>query len=225
MMVFSEWLDEQCRDAHSSAGEILGTDQGRQKSYYWRKTHGQPFASGDKVWEWSQETIKSKKSFDLWERPYVVMARSSEVRYKLSKVYEPSRMKFLLFDIMKLYVEETVQPEGTFARKRPTPYRSANCFDDPKMHVEDEASWTNNREGFNQDPDPRPHISRRVPLRNQRTAETRVTTRGRNWVSLEPLVNPPVRRWWSKLRSKVKLQMYVDQFEQESHQFGLVSTS
>ena len=48
------------------------------------------------------------------------------------------------------------------------------------MHVEDEAFWTDNREGFNPDPGPRPDISRRVPLRNQRLAEPLVTTLGRN---------------------------------------------
>ena len=47
------------------------------------------------------------------------------------------------------------------------------------MHVEDEAFWANNREGFNHDPGPRPNISRRVPLRNQRPAEPRVPARGR----------------------------------------------
>ena len=41
---FAEWLDKQFRDAHSSAGEILGTDQRRQKSYYWKKNHGEPYA-------------------------------------------------------------------------------------------------------------------------------------------------------------------------------------
>ena len=62
---FAEWLYEQFRDAHSSAREILGTDRRRQQSYYWRKTHREPYASGDNVWVWSQETIKSEKSFDL----------------------------------------------------------------------------------------------------------------------------------------------------------------
>ena len=54
------------------------------------------------------------------------MARLSEVRYKLSKVSDPSKVKFLHFDMLKRYAEETLRPEETFARKRPTPYRSAN---------------------------------------------------------------------------------------------------
>ena len=125
LLDIAEWLDKQFRDAHSSARELLETDQSRQKSYYWKKIHGEPYASGDKVWVWSQETSKSKKSFDLWEGPYVLMARLSEVRYKLSKVSNPSRVKFLHFDMLKRYNEETLRPEDTLARKRPTPYWSA----------------------------------------------------------------------------------------------------
>ena len=102
---FAKWLDEQIRDAHSSAEEILGTDQRRQKSYYWKKIHED---SGDKVWLWSQETNISKKSFDPWEVPYVVMARMSEIRYMLSKVSNPCHVKFLHFDLLKPYAEKTV---------------------------------------------------------------------------------------------------------------------
>ena len=58
---FAECLDEQFRDAHSSARELLGTDQRRQKNYYWKEFHGEPYASGDKVWVWSHETSKSTK--------------------------------------------------------------------------------------------------------------------------------------------------------------------
>ena len=60
------------------------------------------------------------------------------------------------------------------------PTGQLNFFDASEMHVEDEAFWTDNREGFNHDPGPRPDISRRVPLQNQRSAEPTVTTLGRN---------------------------------------------
>ena len=155
---FAEWLYEQFRDAYSSARELLGTDQRRQKSYYWKKIHRKPYAIGDKFWVWSRETSKSKRSFDLWEGLYVLMARLSEVRYKFSKVFNPSKVKFLHFDILKRYDEETLRREGTFARKRPTPYWSANFFDAPEMHVEDEAFWANNSERFNHDPGARQEL-------------------------------------------------------------------
>ena len=70
-----------------------------------------------------------------------------------------------------------MQPEETFARKRPTPYRSANFFDDPELHVEHEVFWANNREGFNHDPGPRQEL---VGLMSKRNREV-----------VEPLVNHP----------------------------------
>ena len=59
------------------------------------------------------------------------MARLSELRYKLSKVFNPSKAKFLYFEMMQRYAEEKEEAEEAFARKRPTPYRSANFFDGP----------------------------------------------------------------------------------------------
>ena len=61
---FAQWLDEQFRDAHGSAREVLGTDQRRQKDQYWKKILREPYATGDKVWVWSEEKVKSKKTFD-----------------------------------------------------------------------------------------------------------------------------------------------------------------
>ena len=39
---FAKWLDELFRDAHSSARELLGTDQRRQKTITGRKFTGNP---------------------------------------------------------------------------------------------------------------------------------------------------------------------------------------
>ena len=115
--------------------------------------------------------MKSKKFFGQWEGPLVLMARMSDVRYKWSMVSNPSKVKFLHFDRIKRYVEETVRPDEATARKRPTPYWSANFSDDPEIKMEDEA---NNREGFNHDPGPRPDLTKIILLRNRRTAELRV---------------------------------------------------
>ena len=177
---FAEWLDEQFRDANSRARELLGTDQRRQKSYHWKKIHRELYASDDKVWAWSQETSKSKKSFDLWEGPYVVMARLSTVRYKLSKVSNPSKVKFLHFYMLKRYDEETLQPEEATARERPTPYRSANFFEDLEMRIEDEAIWANNREEFNHKPGPRQEPVGIMSHRNRAAVEPLVNPLGRN---------------------------------------------
>ena len=63
-----------------------------------------------------------------------------------------SKVKFQPFDMLKRYAEKKVQPEEAASRRRPAPYRSANFFDGPEMHVEDEAFCANSRAGLNHDP-------------------------------------------------------------------------
>ena len=135
---FAEELVEVFRDAHSSAREILGTDQRRQGDQYWKKNHGEPYAAGDKVLLRSKEKFKSRKHFDPWEGPYVVQARMSEVNYKIAKESTPSKVKFLHFNMLKRFKEETAQSDEATSSKRPTSYRSVNFFDDPEVYDEDE---------------------------------------------------------------------------------------
>ena len=61
---FKEWQDEQFRDAHASAREVLGMNQRRRKDQYWKEILRGPYATGDKVWVWAKERVKSKKTFD-----------------------------------------------------------------------------------------------------------------------------------------------------------------
>ena len=101
--------------------------------------HGKPYVSGDKVWVWSREPNKWKKPLDLWEGPYVVIARMSGVSYKMAQQSSPSQGKFLSFDMLKRYADKTVQAEKANERKQPISYWSAKFFDDPELNVEDEA--------------------------------------------------------------------------------------
>ena len=118
---FVEWLDEQFRDAHSSARELLGTNQRRQKDQYRKRVHGEPYATGDKVWVWTKEKIKSKKFFLPWDGPYVVLAKVSEVNYKVAKPSTPAKVRYLHFNMLKPYVEENPQSNEASHPKRPTP--------------------------------------------------------------------------------------------------------
>ena len=135
---FVEWLDEQFRDAHSSACELPGTNQRRQKDQYRKRVHGEPYATGDKVWVWAKEKIKSKKFFLPWDGPYVVLAKVSEVNYKVAKPSTPAKVRYLHFNMLhfnilhfKPYVEENPQSNEASHPKRPTPSRSVRFFDDP----------------------------------------------------------------------------------------------
>ena len=192
---FVEELDELFRDAHSSAREIVGTDQHRQEDQYWKKVHGEPYTTGDKVRVWAKEKFKSKKHFDPWDGLYVVLARMSEVNYKVAKESTTNKVKFLHFNKLKRVKEETAQSEEATASKRPTPYRSVNFFDDPEMYDDDELLWQNNREGFNHDPGPRDVPVRLLLVRNRPT-EPQVNPAGRNVrnrVMPEHFADPPQR--------------------------------
>ena len=158
---FAEELDEVFRDAHSSAREILGTDQRRQEDQYWKKNHGEPYAAEDKVLVWAKKKFKSRKHFDPWEGPYVVLSRMSEVNYKMAKESTPSKVKFLHFNMLKRFKEVTAQSYEATSSKRPTSYRSVNFFDDA-----DELLWANNEEGFSHNPGPRDVPVRLLPVRN-----------------------------------------------------------
>ena len=103
---FVEWLDEQFRDAHSSAREFLGTNQRRQKDQYRKRVHVDSYATGDKVWVWAKEKIKSKKFFLPWEGPYVLLTKVSEVIYKVARTSNPAKVRYLHFKMLKPYVDD-----------------------------------------------------------------------------------------------------------------------
>ena len=132
-----EWLDEQFRNAHSSARELLGTNQRRKKDKYRKKVHGDPCEIGDKLWVWAKEKIKSKKFFLPWEGPYVILSKVSEVNYKVAKVTTPNKVRFLHFNMLKPYVEEVANPNEETTRARPTPSRSGRFFEDSAAEDED----------------------------------------------------------------------------------------
>ena len=114
---FAEELDKLFQDAHSSVREILGMDQRRQEDQYWKKVHGEPYAAGDKVWVWAKEKFKSRKPFDPWGGPYAVLARMSEVNYKMAKESTPSKVKFLHFNMLKRFKKETAQSDEATSSK------------------------------------------------------------------------------------------------------------
>ena len=75
-----------------------------------------------------KEKIKSKKTFDPYEGPYVVLARMSKVNFKVAKQSNPSKVKFLHFNMLKRCVDDTGYPEEAAARKRLTPYGRQSCL-------------------------------------------------------------------------------------------------
>ena len=134
---FVEWLDGHFRDAHSSARELLGTNQRRQKDQYRKRVHGEPYSMLDKVWLWAKEKIKTKKFFLPSEGPYVVLAKVSEDNYKVAKLTTPGKIQFPHFNMLKPYLEEEPRPDEANSSKRPTAFRSTGFFEMPGVQDED----------------------------------------------------------------------------------------
>ena len=61
------------------------------------------------MWVWAKEKIKSKKFSLPWDGPYVVLAKVSEVNYKVAKPSIPAKVRYLHFNMLKPYVEENPQ--------------------------------------------------------------------------------------------------------------------
>ena len=141
-----EWLDEQFRDAHSSAREFLGTNQRSQKGQYRKKVNREPYSIEDKVWVWAKEKMKSKKFFLPWEGPYVVLVKVAEVNYKVAKPTTTDKIKFLHFNMLKPFVEEAVSPRDATPAKRPTPSRSEGLFDYPGDQNDDMEQMQGNQQ-------------------------------------------------------------------------------
>ena len=120
---FVDWLDRQFREAHSHARELLGVNQNRQKDQFHKNVFGKPYEVDDKVWVFSKHKAKSKKFFLLWEGPYIVLERTSEVNYKVSEPQRLDKWRILHYNLLKLFVEE--EPETSECRA--TPFRSTNC--------------------------------------------------------------------------------------------------
>ena len=143
---FVDWLDRQFREAHSHARELLGVNQNRQKDQFHKKVFGKPYEVDDKVWVFSKHKAKSKKFFLPWEGPYIVLERTSEVNYKVSKPQRRDKWRILHYNLLKPFVEE--EPETSDCRA--TPFRSTNFYEEP-LEIDE---W----EQLDPDPIPRPPI-------------------------------------------------------------------
>ena len=84
-------LNEQLYEVHSHAQATMGKEQRRQRDYFNRKVHGNPFKPGDLVWLVEPHRAKSRKFYLPWQGPYEVLNRTSEVTYNICKRGRPER--------------------------------------------------------------------------------------------------------------------------------------
>ena len=99
----AEELNERLYEIHREAQTTMGTEQRRQREYFNRKVHGEPFKEGDLVWLFEPQKAKSRKFYLHWHGPFEVLSRTSEVTYMICKRGNKEKWQKVHFNRLKPY--------------------------------------------------------------------------------------------------------------------------
>ena len=81
----------------------MGSEQRRQREYFNRKVHGEPFKEGDLVWLFELHKAKSRKFYLPWKGPFEVLSRTGEVTYMICKRGNKENWQKVHFNRLKPY--------------------------------------------------------------------------------------------------------------------------
>ena len=96
-------IKERMARCYERARQNLGLAQKRQKDFYDRKTQGQRYRIGNKVWLHMPPTAKDvPKFYKPWTGPWQVLRRMSDVVYQI-KDLNSERKKVVHFDRLRPY--------------------------------------------------------------------------------------------------------------------------
>ena len=76
----------------------LGCDQERQKDRYHKEVFGESYRNGDRVWLFAPHKVKSRKFFLPYDGPYVVLEKTWDVRYNISKTGSSNRRQIVHYN-------------------------------------------------------------------------------------------------------------------------------
>ena len=99
----AEELNERLYEIHREAQMTMGTEQRRQREYFNRKVHVEPFKEGDLVWLFEPHKAKSRKFYLPWHGPFDVLSRTSEVTYMICKRGNKEKWQKVHFNRLKPY--------------------------------------------------------------------------------------------------------------------------
>ena len=111
-------LKNQLSDAFQDVRQHLKTAQQRQKEYFDRGVKERLYQPGDQVFLFDPQLKpgEAAKFHRKWKGPYEVLARTTEVNYRIKRPHDPvSRSKVVHFDNLKLYQRR--QPEVQVSQK------------------------------------------------------------------------------------------------------------
>ena len=99
----------------------IGTEQRRQREYFDRKVHGEPFKEGDLVWLFESHKAKSRKFYFPWHGPFEVLNRTSEVTYMICKRGSKKKWQKVHFNRLKKYPGDLEVRHSGRLKNRPPP--------------------------------------------------------------------------------------------------------
>ena len=125
----AEDLNERLYEIHREAQMTMGSEQRRQREYFNRKVHGEPFKEGDLVWLFEPHKAKSRKFYLPWHGPFDVLSRTSEVTCMIFKRGNKEKWQKVHFNSLKPYRgNPEVRHSGRF-KNRPPPIYEENPDD------------------------------------------------------------------------------------------------
>ena len=117
----AEELKERLYEMHREAQMTMGSEQRRQREYFNRKVHGEPFKEGDLVWLFEPHKAKSRKFFLPWYGAFEFLSRTSEVTYMICKRGNKEKWQKVNFNRLKLYPGDPEVRRSGRLKNRPPP--------------------------------------------------------------------------------------------------------
>ena len=99
----------------------MGSEQRRQREYFNRKVHGEPFKEGDLVWLFEPHKAKSRKFYLPWHGPFEVLSITSEVTYMICKRGNKEKWQKVHFNRLKPYRGDPEVRHSGRLKNRPPP--------------------------------------------------------------------------------------------------------
>ena len=119
----AEMLNECLYEILREAQMTMGSEQRRQREYFNRKVHGEPFKEGDLFWLFEPHKAKSRKFSLLWHGPFEVLSQTSEVTYMICRRRNKEKWQKVHFNRLKPYRGDLeVRHSGRFKNPPPPTY-------------------------------------------------------------------------------------------------------
>ena len=134
----AEQLNERVYEIHREAQMTMGTEQRRQREYFNRKVHGEPFKEEDLVWLFEPHKAKSRKFNLPWHGPFEVPSQTSEVTYMVCKRGNKEKWQKVHFNSLKPYRgDPEVRHSGRLENRPPPIYDEIPNVVETEEEIED----------------------------------------------------------------------------------------